>query len=231
MNPPAALAPIEPGKTEKIYSNAQGVITQATVLKSTDQRAQVTIGLGVVAKDLKGGPLTSITLTELPADRITPDSAISRYSFAGMAYNLGPDGATFSPAISLSFSIPPEAPLGQEYSVKSLDPLTGTWNDLPTTVDSSTGKITAQISHFCCFALFAKPLASANPSFKAPVPLQTQVPKTTTAPPPATAISIFIGMMTWITELVINNVYLLVIVVILGIAYGVKKRKYPGSGR
>jgi len=231
VNPPAALAPIEPGKTEKIYSNAQGVITQATVLKSTDERAQLTIGLGVVAKDPAGTPLTSVTLTELPADSRSPVPAVTGYSFAGMAYNLGPDGATFSPAISLSFSIPPEAPLGQEYSVKSLDPQTGTWNDLPTTVDSGTGKITAQISHFCCFALFAKPLASASPAYKAPVSLQTQVPKTTPPPPPATALSIFFGMMTWITELVINNVYILVIVIILGIAYGVKKRKYPGSGR
>jgi len=230
VNPPKAFVPPDPGKTEKIYANANGVITQPTLLESTDHHAQISLGLGVVAKDRKGAPLSSVTLTALAAESLPSAPSPASFTFAGMAYNFEPEGATFSPAISLSFNYP-QATWGQEYSVKEFDPQSGTWQDLPTTHDPNTGMITAQISRFCCIALFAKPLASANPAPKAISPVKTQAPPPVTpAPPPGTALNIFMGMMTWIADLVIKNVYIFVIVVVLGVAYVIKKRKYPGSG-
>ncbi|PKL70513.1 MAG: hypothetical protein CVV30_03940 [Methanomicrobiales archaeon HGW-Methanomicrobiales-1] len=231
-NPPQAqLAPPDIGKTEKIYANANGVVTQATLLQSTDQRAQLAIGTGVVAKDSTGSPLASVTLTALPPESLPPVPSSSIYTFAGMAYDLGPDDATFSPAISLSFAYPPNAQWGQEFTVKTFDPQSGTWQDLITTYDASTGKITALIDHFCCVALFAKPITSVTPVPKAITAVQMKAPLETPAPPPpGTALNFFIGMMAWVTDLVIKNVYILAIVIILGIAYFVKKRRYPGSG-
>ncbi|MDP3565116.1 MAG: PKD domain-containing protein, partial [Methanoregula sp.] len=96
-NPPQALAPPDPGKTEKIYSNAQGVITQATVLQSTDQHAQLTIGPGIVALDRTGAPLSSVSLSALSAENLPSSSLPASFTFAGMAYNFEPEGATFSP--------------------------------------------------------------------------------------------------------------------------------------
>jgi hypothetical protein len=73
-----------------------------------------------------------------------------------MAYNLQPDGATFSPSISLSFTVP-QADWDGEYIVQEYDNTTGTWLALPGSYHPETGIITVQVSHFCCFALFSKP--------------------------------------------------------------------------
>jgi beta propeller repeat protein len=226
-NPPQALIPPDPGRTEKIYTNAQGVITQATLLESTDQSLQISIGLGVVAKDQAGAPLTSVTLTAEPAENVPPAPSAGNSRFTGMAYHVEPDGATFSPAVSLSY-LYPQAQWGEEYSLKTFDEHSGTWQDLPTVHDTGTGRITAQIPHFCTIALFAKPIISGNSLPKAPI--QTQVPQPTPAPPPGTALNIFIGMMSWVTGIVMQNVFILVVVAVLGIAY-VVKRRYPGYGR
>ena len=43
--------------------------------------------------------------------------------------------------------------------------------------------------------------------------------------------NIFINMMAWVAGLVVKNIYLIVAVGVLGIAYAIKKWKYPGSGR
>jgi hypothetical protein len=169
-----------------------------------------------------------VTITALAEESLPSAPAPASYSFAGIAYNLEPDGATFSPAISLSFTYPNEAKWGEEYQVKTFDSQSGTWLDLPTTTDPSTGRITAQVSHFCCIALFAKSMAP--PATRAVTFPNTQVTLKAPSSPAPTAIGNFIGMMTWVTELVLNNVYILVIVVVLGIAYFVKMRKYPGSG-
>ncbi|MDP3563940.1 MAG: hypothetical protein Q8R70_05570, partial [Methanoregula sp.] len=133
------------------------------------------------------------------------------------------------PAVTLTFNYP-QANWAEEYSVKTFDPQSGTWQDIPTIHDPNTGFITAEISHFCCFALFAKPLVSANsvPRATIPLPAHTQAaPLETPAPPPATAFNIFLGMMGWATDLMINNAYIVVIIVVLAIAYGIKKRRYP----
>ena len=182
-----------------------------------------------MAKDSTGSPLTSVTITALHSENLPPVPSSASYTFADMAYELGPDGATISPAISLSFPTP-QCTGGQEFTVKTFDPQSGTWQDLPTMHDPNTGMITAEISHFSCFALFAKPLVSATPLPRAtiPIPVHTQAaPAETPAPPPGTAFNIFIGMMGWATDLMLKNAYIVVIVAVLAIAYGMKKRRYP----
>jgi hypothetical protein len=82
-----------------------------------------------------------------------PDSGLS---FTGMAYDLQPDGATFSPPISLSFIVP-QADWEGEYVVQEYDYATSTWQVLPSSYDPQTGVITVPVSRFCYFALFAKP--------------------------------------------------------------------------
>ncbi len=74
-----------------------------------------------------------------------------------------------SPGISISFIIP-NVQFGQELIVKMFDHASGTWQDVPSSINPETGIITAHISHFCCFALFAETVtpestsASSNPA-------------------------------------------------------------------
>jgi len=213
----------DPGKTAKIYANLQGVITQATTLKSTDGLASVTIGEGIVAKDTIGKSLQSIAIKAIPADDLHAIPTGSAFAFQGMAYDLQPDNATFSPAITINYTVP-QARWGQEFMVKTFDTTSGTWQDVPTRYNPNTGIVTAEVSHFCCFALFAKAVAPL-PAIT-PVPAQLAPP--VVAPPPPTAMSTFSGMILWIIGMVTKNVLIVAGIVILAVAlflYGRKRRR------
>ncbi len=227
---PTARPTEDPGKKAKIYTNANGLVSQATRLASTDGRAVLMVKEGVVAKDAAGNPLPDITIKALPAGSFPPVPAGSSYSFAGMAYGIGPDGTTFSPPISLSFTVP-QAQWGQDYTVKWFDGKSGTWQDLPTTFTATTGTVTADISHLCVVALFREPRAVPSPT-----PAGTPLPLPSAAlirdQPPSSAVSIFTGMLAWAATLLMHNVVPLVGVIFLGIAgYLVLQGRFPGSGQ
>jgi LPXTG-motif cell wall-anchored protein len=140
-----------------------------------------------------------------------------------MAYDLQPDNATFSPAITINYTVP-QARWGQEFIVKTFDATSGTWQDVPTRYNPNTGVVTAEVSHFCCFALFAKAVAP-SPTIT-PVPAQLAPP--VVAPPPPTAMSTFSGMILWIIGMVTKNVLIIAGVIILAVAlflYGRKRRR------
>ena len=213
----------DPGKTAKIYANLQGVISQATTLQSTDGLAIVNIGEGIVAKDGFGKSLSSITIKAIPADSVPAIPPGSAFAFQGMAYDLQPDNVTFFPAISINYTVP-QARWGQEFIVKTFDPPSGTWQDIPTRYNPNTGVVTAEVSHFCCFALFAKAVAPSPTITSAPA----QLPPQMVAPPPPTAMSTFSGMILWIIGMVTKNVLVVAGIVILAVAlvlYGRKRRR------
>jgi beta propeller repeat protein len=233
QSPPAVQAPpVDPGKTEKVYTNPQGIITQEMTLKSTDNLAAVSLGQGIVAKDSSGNPLSSITLAAIAPAGIPASPAGTATLVNHMAYEITPSGATFSdPGITLSFAIP-LAQWGQEYSVKTYDHASGTWQDLPSTFNPSTGILTAEVFHLCCFAVFAKPIGATSsvtlPGTRViPVPPQ----KTPVAPTPSTAITIFMNLMVWVTDLVVRNAYFLTgVIATMCVFYLVMRWKFPGSG-
>jgi beta propeller repeat protein len=220
---PQAAPPAQPdvGKTANLYINANNVITQATSLQSNDNLATLSIGQGIVAQDAGGHALSLVTIKGLAASDV-PAAGSAAYSFAGMAYDLQPNGATFSPAVTLTFTIP-EAQWGKEYTVQSYDHTTNTWQNLPATYDPSKGTISAQISHFCCFALFAKPVASASPSLASASMPSKALPAP--SPPAPTAMSIFIGIIVWISGTSIGHIYLIAIAGIIFIVLLVTRQR------
>ena len=88
--PNATSAPMDPGRTAKIYANDNGVITQVTTLKSTDGLATVNIGTGIVAKDAEGKPLSSITIKAIASENLPNASPGGSYSFAGQGIRTSP---------------------------------------------------------------------------------------------------------------------------------------------
>ena len=199
--------PTDPGKTAKIYANAEGTITQAMTLQSTDGHANVSLGLGIVARNSSGMPLTSISITrigDLPA--ALPGDGLS---FAGMAYEIKPDGATFSPAIPLSFTIP-QGQWGKEYVMQAYDHATGTWQSLPGSYDPQTGTMTVQFSHLCCFALFAK--STGLQKAENPGPTLVVTPEKTIIVSSKSPISTNVEMYGWIFAMIVHNPVIIVIV-------------------
>ena len=202
-NPPAPEAPADPGKTATVYTNANGITSQATVLTSNDNRATITLGEGIAARDSAGNALSSISVAAAPASAVPPVSG-QGISFAGAAYNLGPEGATFSPGITLSITVP-QARWGVDYTIMTWDRASGTWQDLPCTFDPSTGTATATITHFSYFALFIRNASSsaAETGQGAPAPGVTAAPAPT--PPPSTAVSMFVSTLFWASGIVMQN--------------------------
>jgi len=191
----------DPGTTAKIYSNADGVITQATKLLSTDGLANVFLDPGIVAKNSSGMPLTSIGIRRIPAGELPAASPGAGLSFTGMAYDLQPDGGTFSPSTPISFTIL-QAQWGQEYIIQEYDTVTRTWQAHPGSYNPETGTITVQVSHLCTFALFAR---------------STEIPKAATPEPTIivsskSSMSTNVGMYSWIISSVVQNPVIIVIV-------------------
>jgi len=229
---PPVPTPADPGRSANIVTSSDGVVTQDTLLPSADGRAIVSVRGGITAKDVSGRPLSAITIKAVPSGSFPAVPSGSTFTFAGMSYEIGPDGATFSPPVSLAFILP-QADWGQEYSVKSFDRTSGTWQDVPATFDAATGTVTAQVSHLCIFALFTHPSASSG-AFGVN-PAATQVPATIPpqpqAPPPTTAVSIFMSIIAWLVDLVVNNYVILGVIIVLVVAvYLVRKKRSPGTG-
>jgi beta propeller repeat protein len=211
------------GKTAKLYSNTKGVITQATTLQSADGLAIVSVGQGIVATNSTGASLSSITIKSIPDESVPGIPDGSAFTYAGMAYDLQPDGSTFSPAVSLNFTIP-QARWGHDFMVKTYDEMNSVWLDVPAGYNPDTGIVTAQLSHFCTVALFAEAVTQA------PSPVRTTIPtpSSTISPPAPTAVSVFSGMLVWVSEIVMNNPLPfagLVILVVAIFLYGRKRRR------
>ena len=114
--------------------------------------------------------------------------------------------------------------MGQTYVVRTFDHVTGVWQEVPTDYNSETDVVTAQLSHFCVVALFARTDTPAPSAEVTGIP----TPAITIAPPPPTPFSTFYGMMLWIVELIIKNAMIVAGLVILAVAlllYGRKRRR------
>jgi|Deesub1362A_J573_1020465.scaffolds.fasta_scaffold03261_2 methanogen extracellular protein (TIGR04279 family) len=173
---PTPAAPVTLDLTDIIDEN--GVIQQSVQASSSDEMLTLSIPEGTRA--LVGGePVTQITIEPVAEAPEPPSNAY----VVGTVYDLGPDGATFDPPITLKMNYDPES-LPEGVSEENLviayyDRATAQWIELETTVDTATHTLTATVSHFTEFAALAKTVAPT------PTPTET-VTVTPTATPTET---------------------------------------------
>ncbi len=139
-----------------------GRFIQKTTVRSADGVVKLTIAKDVIGKDANGEALRLIRISP----NTTPIAPPANSSIIGMTYNLSPNGATFDPPITLTFTYDPASlPEGTDAANLSLayyDVATSAWVTLEgVTVDTSTHTISGQVSHFTTFAVIAgtKPAA------------------------------------------------------------------------
>jgi len=179
------------GSTTSIYTGSGTLLTSSagTVLKSVIVNANDNIGnllipIGTTALDADGKPLGDASIVPIAGDAIPSVPSGSVFEFAGYAYEAGPDGATFDPAITLSFDIPEDVwntlDLSKnDLTIKWYNKETGLWEDIQTTVIPGTRTVEARITHFSTFALFTEPITT-------PVtPTETATTTTTITTPPS----------------------------------------------
>ena len=139
-----------------------GVFTHRITIQSIDRLAQLTIDRGtqgLTENRFLLSEISIITIEEPPHD--PPEGAV----IIGLVYDIGPDGATFSPAITLTIEYDPET-LPEGYAEEDLviayyDEAAGEWVALDCMVDTENDTITASAEHFTTFAIIGmvKPAA------------------------------------------------------------------------
>jgi hypothetical protein len=142
-------------------------------------------------------------------------------SFAGLAYNFQPDGASFSPAVTITFTVP-NAQWSQQYTIKQYDSATKSWVDLPTTYNPESGTVSSSVSHFCCIALFSnavqtRPVTTPKIIIVKPAPLPT--------PAPINSLGMFYNLMVFVANLAMKNFYLVLVIIAIIAAIYLKGRR------
>ena len=153
-----AAAPPPPSEVTDVSAlvTAEGVFAEDVIALSADGVVELAIDEGTVGL-IEGEPLSEITITET-------DRPPQRYyvNGIGLVYDFEPDGATFSPPITLTFEYDPDlipAGVAEESLVIAMwdeaAGVAGEWVDLVCTVDPVANVITASVSHFTPFAVIA----------------------------------------------------------------------------
>ncbi len=195
-----------------------GGVLKPYQINSDEGTADLYIATGVTAL-LEDGktPVGQITINDLESDEVPAVPTGSTFSFLGYAVECSPAGATFSPAIDLTFTLTDEewADVLEQLDgnlenlvVKWYNPLTGVWEHIPTTVDAVHHTVTASITHFSTYGLFSD-VAIVTPVTQEPTTPTTTAPVTTTTTPATPSDE---GGFPWL--------WVIVIIVIIAVAAG-----------
>jgi len=133
-----------------------GVFTKHCTAKSEDEKVQLNINKGTIGKTKEGEPLSEISITKVTR----PPDPPADTEFIDLAYDFEPDGATFDPSITLTFTYNP-AWIPKEVGPENLtiaywDEDSKNWVELDAkdiTVDTGKNIISAEISHFTYFSV------------------------------------------------------------------------------
>jgi len=141
------------GNEESFRISSDGKIQETIEATSADGNLTITIPKDTVALDKNGKRLASL---EVAIDESPPDPPADA-NIIGLAYDFGPAGATFDPAISLTWSYDPDAlPEGvaeADLVLAYYDEEATEWVELDGVVDTVNNTITASVAHFTTFAI------------------------------------------------------------------------------
>ncbi len=141
------------GIETKFRISDEGKILKTIEATSADGMLTIIIPKGTIALDKEGDPLDSL---EAAVDESPPDPPEDAH-IIGLAYDFGPDGATFDPAITLEYTYDPaEIPEGvaeEDLVLAYYDEAADKWVEVDCVVDTENNIITASVEHFTSFAI------------------------------------------------------------------------------
>ncbi|MBA7659320.1 hypothetical protein ES703_67297 [subsurface metagenome] len=154
--------PTPPTPGEILPIRGDGKILETIEATSEDGMLTITIPAGTFALNEDGTPVSTLT-SEVD---VSPPPPPEEDNIIGLAYNFGPEGATFDPAITFTWSYDPDTlPEGvteENLVLAYYDEDAGEWVELPSTVDTVNHTITASVSHFTTLAIIARAPAPAT---------------------------------------------------------------------
>jgi hypothetical protein len=129
-----------------------GEVAEKLQLDSGDGEVKIEVPGGTRAINATGAPLSTIELQLVDE----PPPVQSGQYIAGPACDLGPDGSTFEPPLSLTLqyeqSLIPEDTDEANMVLAYFDEGTGQWIELDSEVDTDLNTVTARVPHFTLFA-------------------------------------------------------------------------------
>jgi len=141
------------GEEAEFSISEDGEIQETIEATSEDGNMTLTIEEGTIALDVDGDPLESLAADIDPSPPDPPEDA----HVIGLAYDFGPDGATFDPPITLEYTYDPDdLPEGiaeEDLVLAFYDEKAGEWVELDCVVDTENNTITADVEHFTTFAI------------------------------------------------------------------------------
>ncbi|MCL0046603.1 hypothetical protein M1N18_01320, partial [Dehalococcoidales bacterium] len=141
--PPPPPVVVPPGVTDVTgFITPDGVFTETVTAKSEDGLVQLRIDEGTIGL-IDGEPLPEISILEM---EVPPDPPVDS-AVIGLVYDFGPDGATFEPPVTLTFTydpaLIPEGVAEENLVIAMWD--AGEWVNLVSVVDPVANTITAKV--------------------------------------------------------------------------------------
>ena len=156
------------GEVFYLRTTTKGETRETIEATSEDGNLTITIPRGTIALDEDDNSLRTLKAEFYESPPDPPEDA----HIIGLAYDLGPDGATFDPEITLGYTYDPDdLPEGvneEDLVLAYYNEDIGEWVELDTTVDPVTNTIIAEVDHFTVFTIIA-PAAAPAPVASPPV--------------------------------------------------------------
>ena len=175
------------GENRNVSISDTGEILESIEISSNlpSGKVKVSINAGTKALNKNGSPLTNLTFDANP----TPPPA-SEGSTVFIAFNFGPDGATFDPPIVITFEYNPEdIPENtdeEDMVIAFYDSSIGEWVLIASEVNTANHTITALVSHFTTFAVLVPEVEPSPQENQAPVPAPSTPAPEPSSPTPVT---------------------------------------------
>ena len=133
-----------------------GRFTVDVTARGEDGKVELTIHKNTIGKNRMGALLSHITIVEKEAPPAPPTDS----NVIGLVYNIGPDGATFDPPITMTFTydpaLMPEGVAEKNLVIAIWDKEADEWVVIADcTVSPEANTITAKVSHFTAFTILA----------------------------------------------------------------------------
>jgi len=161
VTPPVEETPEEPAGDEffgvpvPTVSTEAGVLVEALELVSPGEEFRLEVAEGTRALDEEGAPLSAIVVETVP----TPPEPPAGSHVVGLAFDLGPDGATFDPPATIVVTYDPAqlpADVAEDDLVFAYYDSQRGWIELPSVVNTETRTVTALVGHFTQFAILSR---------------------------------------------------------------------------
>jgi hypothetical protein len=138
-----------------------GKVKETMQLGSSDGAMKLGVPDGTSAVSAQGKPLKTIDLRLVEEPPIAPETN----EIIGHGYDLGPDGSTFNPPLSLTLyydpSLIPEDVNEENLTIAYYDEGKNQWIEMNGEVDVKTKTVTTLVSHFTLFAVVGKSMPAS----------------------------------------------------------------------